>query len=197
VASWQQMGTWTTSTVNPQGPSTALTTMPAQPGSGGIFTYRASSPNGWAYLAEFDVVFDDPGFPVLYPVPHKCYVNFNRLTKNFTLMSDATGGWGPDIQQTAIGTNTTIQNSQCTVNAGQSQTQVVDANTLELDLAVTLRVALWGGTGAGWLGVGTYAISAPGTTITTNPAGQTITVDSVGYPSPHTFGWTAGRPRRG
>ena len=53
---WQQMGSWTTSTVINQGPSTVSGTMPAQPGSGGTFTYRASSPNGWAWwIAVYNV----------------------------------------------------------------------------------------------------------------------------------------------
>ena len=52
-APWQQMGSWTTSTVINQAPSTVSGTMPAQPGAGGLFTYVASSPNGWTYLTEY------------------------------------------------------------------------------------------------------------------------------------------------
>jgi hypothetical protein len=98
TAPWQQMGTWTASTVNSQGPSTVSGTIPGQPGSGGTFTYRASSPNGWAYLTQLDAVFDAAG-STLYPAPHACYVGYNRPAKNLTLMSDATGQWASTIQQ--------------------------------------------------------------------------------------------------
>ncbi len=189
-APWQQMGTWTTSTVTSQGPLTVSGTMPAQPGPGGMFTYRASSPNGYGYLTQLVAVFDTAGYS-LYPAPHACYVDYNRFTNALTLMSDATGQWDSTIQQAQMGSGTTIQNSQCTVNAGQSSTQVVDANTLQLNLSVTFNQAwfgttqtdyfwVWdrGGHGAGWMTVGTYAVVAPLGTVATptfSPAAGTYT----------------------
>src|SRR5208283_3734572 len=105
----------------------------------------------------------------LYPAPHACYVDFNRLTNNLTLMSDLTGEWDSTIQQSQLGSGPTMQNSQYTVNAAQSSTQIVDANTLQLNLAVTFNTGwvpstqtdyLWvwdrDSQYAGWLTVGTY-----------------------------------------
>jgi hypothetical protein len=201
---WQQLGAWTTSAVSAQGPSAVSGTMPGQPGAGGTFTYRASSPNGWAYLTQLVPVFDTAGAS-LYPAPHACYVDYNRLTNNLTLMSDATGQWDSTAQQTQMGSGPAIQNSQCAVSGAGSSAQALDANTLQLNLAVTFNQGWVGSTrsdylwvwdramnGAGWLTVGTYAINNPAVTVTSWPVGQTVTVDGVGYTTPRTFSWAVG-----
>ena len=196
-AVWQQLGTWTTSAVACPGcaPSTVSGTMPApQPGLGGTFTYRASSLNGWTYLATFDTVFDAAG-AALYPAPNACFLAYSPITNTLTLMSDATGQWDSTEQQTQMGPGAspaTIANSQCTVNAAGSSTQVVDANTLQLNLAVTFNAGWMGttqtdyyyiwdraGLGAGYTTVGTYAIATPTTTIASSPAGLQVTVDGA------------------
>jgi hypothetical protein len=137
-------------------------------------------------------VFDTAGAS-LYPAPHACYVDYNRLTNALTLMSDATGQWDSTAQQTQMGAGGTIQNSQCAVNGAGSSAQAVDANTLQLNLAVTFNQGwvgstrsdyLWvwdrGGSGAGWLTVGTYAVNNPATTVTSWPVGTGHSVSTPG-----------------
>ena len=150
-------------------------------------------------------MFDTPG-TYLSPAPNACRVDYNRLSNGLALETDS-GGYDPSLM-TQLGTGANpaiIQNSQCVVNAAQSSTQVVDANTLELDLAITFKTP-WAGTaqtdylyvwdranlGGGWLTAGPYTITGPSTTITSSPPGLQITVDGTSYTTPQTFSWAAG-----
>lgn len=81
----------------------------------------ASSPNGCAYLTQLVPVFD-AARSTLYPAQHACYVDYNRLTNNLTLMSDATGQWDSTVQQTKLNVHgeTPISSGNCTVDASNS-----------------------------------------------------------------------------
>ena len=176
TAYWQQMGTWTTSTVAcPNCAPTAVSETPpggSWSGPGGTFAYRGSSPNGWAYLTEFSTIFTTG--TTLYLAPNACRVDYNRLGNTLALETDA-GGYDSNLE-TTLGVNANpavIQNSQCIVNAAQSSAQKVDDNTLELDLAITFKTP-WVGTaqtdhlylfdrayrGGGWLQAGPYTIGS-------------------------------------
>jgi hypothetical protein len=80
TANWQQMGTYTTSTVNNANPSTGPEGAPggAWTGSGGSFTYQASSPNGWSYLTDFTAEFNFPGQDLGNDAV-ACRVDYSRL----------------------------------------------------------------------------------------------------------------------
>jgi hypothetical protein len=143
---------------------------------------------------------------LLYLAPNACRVDYNRLSNGLALETGA-GGYDPTLEtQLGAGANPAIlQNSQCIVNAAQSSLQTIDANTLELDLAVAFKTP-WVGTaqtdylyvwdranlGGGWMQAGPYTITAPSTVVTSSPPGLPVMVDGTSYTTPQTFSWPAG-----
>src|SRR6266853_937148 len=85
---WRQMGTWTTSTVNP--PWLWSVTPPS--GSGVTdtwytFRYEARSDPGYTYLAHLDALLNSSA-----TLANGCYVYYNRAG-NYVMLGDDAGGW--------------------------------------------------------------------------------------------------------
>ena len=116
--SWQQMGTWTTSTVAFQGAVDGFRDDAGAAGVGRNVYVPGVQPQRVRLLHPVGHGVQPRPGDSLYPAPHACYVDYNRLTNALTLMSDSTGQWDSTVQQAQWGSGGTIQNSQCTVNAG-------------------------------------------------------------------------------
>ena len=161
-ANWQQMGTWTTSSVSSAPP----TLISATPSSGGgftqTFTYTASSVNSYYYLATLYMLFNSS-----LNGTGACYVIYNRLSNTINLMNDAGSAWSG----VPVGTAGMLSNSQCSVDTVASYASA-SGNNVTVNLAITFKTA-WagaksnffyvgdrGGNAAGWQQMGTWTVGA-------------------------------------
>ncbi|HEY3838510.1 MAG TPA: hypothetical protein VGL72_18145, partial [Bryobacteraceae bacterium] len=131
---WQQMGTWTTSTVTSQPPTAASVTPSGGGGLNETFAFMASSVNGSSYIMQMYALINSSTSGV-----GACDIYFNRAGNYVGLFTDA-GVWGP---YGYLGTAGTIQNSQCTLDTGASFASGAGQN-LTLNLALAFN-ASWAG----------------------------------------------------
>jgi hypothetical protein len=100
-----------------------------------VFTFTASSPNGYAYLENYQMVvnwtLDGEG---------ACLVSYNEPGNALYLLNDAgtqyLGGYAP-------GTANTISNSQCTLNVASSTISGF-SNTLTGKVSLTFNSSFIG-----------------------------------------------------
>jgi len=144
-------------------------------GASQVFTFTASSPNGYAYLENYQMVvnwtLDGEG---------ACLVSYNEPGNALYLLNDAgtqyLGGYAP-------GTANTISNSQCTLNVASSTISGF-SNTLTGKVSLTFNssfigpneVNAWvsdqGGNSSGWELLGSWtAFPAPYTQL---PSGLSV-----------------------
>ena len=160
AANWQQMGTWTTSTVSSVGPTLVSATPNTGAGLAQTFSYMASSPNGYSYIAQMYALFEST-----IGVQPACEMYYNPVT-NYVVLIDDAGGWGMSQH---LGTPGTLHNSQCTLDYGASSA-TGSGNNLTLNLALTFNSS-WSGTknnysyvsdrgnhAAGWTQMGAWTI---------------------------------------
>ena len=173
---WQQVGTWTTTTVSSQPPSLVSVTPASGAGMSRTFSYVASSVNGGNYIMQLHTIIgnaiSDAG---------NCYVYLDRPGNYIQLLSDT--GWAGGAQYGNPGAPGTLSNSQCQVDTGASSV-VVSGNNVTLNLAVTFKPAWTGvkntylyawdrGTAAGWGQMGTWTVgSTPALSITKTHSGN-------------------------
>ena len=177
-APWQQMGTWTTSSVSSAPPTLVSATPTSGNGLSQTFSYVASSVNGYPYLVWMQMIFNSS-----LNGAGACYVNYNRLSNYIGLMNDA----GNSLSTVALGTSGTLSNGQCSLNTGSS-TASVSGNNLTLNLVITFNPS-WAGaknnylyvydrgnhTG-GWQQMGTWTVGSGGSQ-------QPLTIYSTGISS--------------
>ncbi len=128
-----------------------------------------------------------------------CYIYYERAAASISLINDAGTAWlGP----VALGSSSPLGNSQCTINAAQSNTNGTSVNDLYLNLAITLAPGYAGPKSTyeyvvdhasqivGWNPVGTWTVpNAPViTTASLLPQG------AVGTSYSQTLQATAGSP---
>jgi YD repeat-containing protein len=171
---WQQMGTWTTSSVSSQPPVPVSVSPASGTGLSATFTYTASSANGGSYIMQMQTVVNSSLTGV-----GACYVYYNRAG-NYVYLLDDSGGW---TQSAYLGSGTNLHNSQCTLNTAQSNA-AVSGNNLTLNLVLTFSS---GWTGAkntwmylydrgdhavGWSQMGTWTVGTapPPTTTSVTPS---------------------------
>jgi RHS repeat-associated protein len=131
---WQQMGTWTTSSVSSQAPVLVSVSPTGGTGLTTTFSYTASSANGGSYIMQMHTLVNSS-----FTNSGGCYVYFDRAG-NYVYLLDDSGGW---TQYAYLGTGANLHNSQCTLNTAQSNA-VVSGNNLTLNLVLTF--------GSGWTG---------------------------------------------
>jgi Zn-dependent metalloprotease len=107
---------------------------------------------------------------------NSCMLYYNRAAAQINMLNDAGTTWMPGT----LGSATTLQNNQCSINLGGSSV-VLNGNTLTLNLAVTFKPAYAGGKNvymyatngtinSGWQDRGDWTV--PG-------AGIAVTADSI------------------
>ena len=111
------------------------------------------------------------------PAANTCAVFYSRST-NMVYLENAAG---TAATSAVVGTNSTLQNTQCSINVGGTAASI-SGNTLSLNLAVTFAssysgtksIYLWaadaGGANSGWQSRGSWTIpaAAPPLSITTD-----------------------------
>jgi hypothetical protein len=140
--SWQQVGTWTTSTVSSQPPSPVSALPTSGTGLAQNFRFTASSPNGYGYIAQMEAIV---GSSLTWT--SSCGALFYPFNNTVYLANDAGTGW---IGGT-LGATGTLSNSQCTLNTATSSASG-SGNNLTLSLALTYNSS-WAGAKNTWLWV--------------------------------------------
>ena len=132
TSGWQQQGAWT-----PPGTDSAPQVVSATPSSGTgsaqTFSFVATDANGYSDITWEQVVFnyDVTGWGA-------CWVYFSASSNRIWLNNDAGNNW-----QTAanLGSSTTLQNSQCTIQVANSSFSG-SGNNLTLNLSITFKCDL-------------------------------------------------------
>ena len=160
VANWATLGSWTIPTAVQASLSVAVSPN-AGSGTSQTFSIAATDTNGYASVSQANVVF---GTQV--GAASSCYVQYTPSTKTLSLANNANTG----STSAVLGTSTTLQNSQCTVNA-RSATVSGAGSTLTLHLPMTFSKNGYkgartiytfatdqGGTTTGWLNSGSWNV---------------------------------------
>jgi hypothetical protein len=159
----------------------AISVTPAS-GTGGAatFSFAYGDPNGTSDLSWVKVLINSALVGA-----SSCDLHYDVATRNLTLLTDTTGVWlGPVV----VGTAGTVQNSQCSVDAGASSV-TRSATTLTLSLAITFKTAFAGaknvymfaqdkaGVGTGWQTMGAWTVlaaaQAPPVAVSVTPSSGT------------------------
>jgi len=194
---WPATATVPAGAVSSSPPSIASLTPFAGSGASATFSVVFSDPNGWAAIANAEVLINTDRFPQA-----GCYVGYLPASGTFRLLNDAGATWS----------STALSNSQCSLS-GATASGV--GNNLTLTLPVTFQASFgspiakktiflqvtdsWGQV-APWLAMGVWypVIGAPNTggacAVTLSPA--SLAVAGTGGTVPLTFsggacGWTA------
>ena len=130
---WQQRGSWTV----PAGPPTAVSVTPSSGnGSNQTFSFVYSDTKGHGAITTLLTVINSS-----LNASGGCYLLYYPGPNVFYLANDAVTAWlGP----VALGTSGSLQNSQCTVNAGGSSASGNGTN-LTVNLALSFQPTFAGG----------------------------------------------------
>jgi hypothetical protein len=146
------------------GPPAPLSVAPnTGSGSSGTFAFAFSDPNG-----ATDILSTQMDIGATLSATGACYFYYARGANALYLATDA-GAWQGPL---TIGSAGTLQNSQCTVNAGASSV-LASGNTLTLSLALTFTAGFTGAKNvymevqnvtqnSGWSAHGTWTVSSSG-----------------------------------
>jgi hypothetical protein len=176
-SSWQQLGSWTLG-----GTAGAPVTVSVLPSSGSganqTFALQYSDTAGAASLQQVWVYFNAT---LANPASNACLLYYNAATRQINLLGDNGSTW----QATTQGSSTTLQNSQCIINAATS-TVVSSGTTLTWNVPVTFKPAYAGakniylnaidipGAISGWQQLGTWTV----TNTTGTPAAVSVMPNS-------------------
>jgi hypothetical protein len=158
---WQQLGSWTVA-FSPGIPSTVSVSPNSGSGMSQAFTLQYSDTAAAANLQQVWAYFNST---LANPASNACMFYYNAPTSQINLLDDNATGWLP----AAIGSATTLQNSQCSVNAATA-TVTLTGNTLALNVTVTFKQAFAGaksvylhsvdeaGSNSGWQQLGSFTV---------------------------------------
>ncbi len=158
VSGWQPLGTWTIPAAA-NGPSAVSVTPSSGSGASQSFALQYSDTAGAASLSLVYVWFN----PTLTSAANSCFLYYQASTNQLNLLNNTATAY----LSAALGSATTLQNSQCAVNAAAS-TVALSGNTLTLTLAMTFESAYAGlkntymyaadvsGSVSGWQQLGTW-----------------------------------------
>ncbi len=157
---WQKGGIWTVPLGNPAPTADSVT-----PNSGGAanasFTFKYSSPNGSGSLIDVYLLFNGA-----LNGSGACWILYDKAANGIFLANDSASG---TVGPLPLGTNATLQNSQCTVNLAGSYI-TGSGNTLALILnlsfnhsfAGTQNIFMYaadsGGLNSGWQNRGAWTV---------------------------------------
>jgi hypothetical protein len=161
-AGWVRLGSWTVPSSGGGAPSPpAAVSVTPNSGSGATqtFVFAYSDSSGAA-----DIVSTQMDIDATLAVNGACYLYYVRVYNEIYLASD-TGAWQGPIP---IGVPGTLENSQCTVNAGGSSA-TASGNSLTVSLALSFTSAFAGAKNiysevenstvdAGWAQLGSWTV---------------------------------------
>jgi hypothetical protein len=163
---WQQIGSWTP-TVSATPPSVLSVSPSSGSGNTQTFVFKYSDPNGFGYMHQVEQIVNST---VSYA--GGCATTYVQPWNAIFLMNDAGSTWlGP----VTPGSNATVQNSQCIVNAAQSSVSG-SGNALTFNLALTFNPSFAGSkniygwaqdnanANSGWQQIGSWAVNSTGAT---------------------------------
>lgn len=134
---WVQRGTWTVSGPYSYPAPVPVSVTPASgSGTGGLFSFLYSDPDGGTDIYWVETNFSNP-----FTLTGACTVHHDPITNKLWLYADTdAGGW---LGNLTVGSPGTVENSQCTLNAGASASSRT-GNNLTLDLSLTFKPAFAG-----------------------------------------------------
>ena len=132
---WQQLGSWTVA-FSAGTPSTVSVSPNSGSGMSQAFTLQYSDTAGAANLQQVWVYFNAT---LASPSINACMLYYNAPTGQINLLNDNATAWLP----AAIGSATTLQNSQCSVNAATAAV-AFSGNTVTLQVTVAFNQAFAG-----------------------------------------------------
>lgn len=159
-------------------------------GSAQTFTVAYSDSKGYADIVSSTILVNNS-----LSTANGCYISFNRANSSLSLSNDAGNTWQGPI---AIGQNSNLSNSQCTLSGAGSSVSG-SGNNLTLNVALAFLPAFAGARNfyaevtngsldTGWIQLGTYSVLALAVTSLTPNSGsgasQTFSFamyDSKGY----------------
>jgi hypothetical protein len=162
-AGWGQVGTWTVPSSGTEAPPSLPVAVSVTPNSGSAatqtFVFAYSDSNGATDIRSTQMDID-----ATLAVNGACYLYYVRVYNEIYLAGD-TGAWQGPI---SIGVAGTLQNSQCTVNAGASSASA-SGNNLSVSLALSFTSAFAGAKNiysevenstvdAGWVQLGAWTV---------------------------------------
>jgi hypothetical protein len=183
---WQAKGTWSV----PIAPDASAVSVSPASGSGSsqLFSFLYSDLAGYA-----DINWVQIHFQTQLVAPSACYLQYTRTTNVIQLVSDSGDGYAGSL---AVGIAGTLNNSQCTLDAGSSSVSVSGTN-LTLNLALVFKPAFAGAKNismgatnnanafSGWQAKGTWTVTSGGSL----PAASVSVTPAAGAGSSQTFGF--------
>jgi GH18 family chitinase len=156
---WLTTGAWTVPWMaSTQGPPTLTMTPSSGAGPSATFVMKITDGGGYAAVQRADLFIGNT-----IGATNSCWVEYTALTRTIALKSDDNATWS----NAALGSSTTLQNSQCLVNV-QAAALSGSGNTLTLSLPVdftkfnrTRQMSVYAadnaGLNSGWQTVGTWS----------------------------------------
>jgi hypothetical protein len=138
---WQALGTWNVSGPAPTGPAVGGVSPARSATTGQTFTFTFTDTNGYADLAVVNVLTNNSLDGI-----GACYLAFaptGATSGQLYLVDDAGDGGYIAGSPISVPSNSTLQNSQCTISAGGSSVSA-SGNTLTLNLAITFSSSFAG-----------------------------------------------------
>jgi hypothetical protein len=138
---WQVLGTWDVPGSSPTGPAVGGVTPGESATTGQTYTFTFTDTNGFADLAVVDVLIHSSLNGI-----GACYVAFaptSATSGQLYLVDDAGDGRYASGSPISLPSSSTVQNSQCTINAAGSSVSAT-GNTLTLTLAITFSSSFTG-----------------------------------------------------
>jgi hypothetical protein len=161
---WQSRGNWTVPVGSVNHPPAVVSATPGS-GSGSTQTFALiySDPDGYGDLPWVQVNINYPLSAV-----NACYVHYAQPSNSVWLLNDLGTAW---IGPVALGTLSSVQNSQCFVNASSSSGSGLGTNfTLNLTLTffpafsgtrnIYMQTQDSGGVLTGWQSLGSWTVTA-------------------------------------
>jgi hypothetical protein len=160
---WQQLGAWTvTSTAGT--PATVSVSPNSGSGTSQTFAFEYSDTAGAASLEQAWAYFNAT---LANPATTSCMLYYNVSTNQINLLSDAGAMWQP----ATLGSATTLQNSQCSLNVATA-TAASSGNNLTLNVTITFKPGFAGaknvylhsvdvsGANSGWQERGSWTVTS-------------------------------------
>ncbi len=195
TSGWQIPGSWSVPPAVNQPPSVLSVTPSSGSGSGPqTFSFVYSDPNGFTYLNTVQALFSATGSS-----SNSCWLRYVQAANSLYLMNDAGTSWTGPMTPGAVGT---LQNSQCSVDVGNSSASG-SGNSLTLNLLMTFNSSFagpqstWmkaddnGGQTSGWQIPGSWSVPPA---VNQPPSVLSVTPSSGSGSGPQTFSFVYSDP---
>ena len=170
ASGWQQLGAWTVGSAAGT-PAPVSVTPNSGSGANHTFTLQYSDTSGAASLKQMWVYFNAT---LANPATNTCLLYYNAPSNQISLLGDSGTVW----QAATLGSATTLQNSQCSVNVATA-TVVSSGNTVTWNVPMTFKPAF-----AGAKNTYLYAVDLSGSNSGWQPEGSWTVTGAAGTPAP-------------